>query len=112
MTMKSQKSKKKSITMAEVFRDLPIGYWRNAKGETLALRDMDTAYLENVREFLFTKREWTDFVMSNRITTDLWDDDDLPTERVKNPMALQYVIKIIEINVELKRRREECGCQK
>jgi hypothetical protein len=104
--MKKSSFKNKSITMEEVFRDLPLGYWRYAKGETIALRDMNEVYLNKVREFLFSKKEWTELLGAHHISTDIWDDDDIP-KRIKNPTDLQYIIKIIEINVELKRRQEE-----
>ena len=95
--MKKSRSKKKSISMAELFKDLPRGYWRNVTGKTLALKDLDTEYLQNIRTFLLDKRVSADLLRGLCASQNL---------RPKNkiPFDLQYIIKIIEVNVELKSR--------
>jgi 5-bromo-4-chloroindolyl phosphate hydrolysis protein len=85
--------------MSEVFKDLPKGYWRTAENVTMALKDMDTAHLKNVRRFLTEKRQVYSIIRSD---PELWED---LRNNTKFPSDLDYIIKLLEVNAELKRRQ-------
>lgn len=86
-------TKKKLTTMFDVFYKLPRGYWRNSELKTMALKDMDNKYLRSVRKFLSKKRDIYRFMESKGV-------------RYKLPKDLDYVMKILEIGAEIKRRQE------
>jgi hypothetical protein len=86
------------MTMADVFRGLPKGYWRTKENVTMALKDMETSHLKNVKRFLIEKRHVYNVIRSD---PELWED---LGEKTKFPSDLNYIVKILEINAELQRR--------
>jgi len=82
---------KRNITMKEVFKDLPRGYWRNIHGELKKIVEMDMDYLRNVKHFLEKKR-WT-----SRYFRQMDGPVPVPTE-------IEYIMKLLEVNTEIKKR--------
>ena len=96
---------KKQMTMADVFRDLKPGYWRDSEGvATKALKDMDDSYLRNVVRFLTNKRYLIDFARVHDAEA-MYEGTDERVILKKQPSDLQFLTKILEVNAEINSRR-------
>jgi hypothetical protein len=89
--------KKKTMTMYAVFHKLPKGYWRDAQGVTKSLESMDIDYLKKVNKFLQFKRKSLAFMQEH---VDMFYDN-----RYNKPNDWEYILKILEVNAELKRKQ-------